>query len=72
MVKNMPMKLLTDLFTDLTGATGIIITFQSFQLEGVEQLIRLFAGAGGLILLVLSIQYKRILIKKEKEKDAKP
>lgn len=64
------MKLLIDLFTDLTGATGIIIAFQSFQFEGVEQLIRLLAGAGGLVLLILSIKYKMMLIKKEK--DANP
>jgi hypothetical protein len=63
MVKN----IIIDFSLDLLGCTGVYLGFAAHTLEGVNELVKLVAGLGGLVLLGYSIKYKRMLIKQQKE-----
>lgn len=65
-------KLIIDLSLDFTGCAGVYLGFSAHTLEGVNELVKLVAGAGGLVLLFYSIKYKRALIKKVNLKNDEP
>lgn len=60
-----------DLLIDLMGGAGITLSISPAFMDTANDLIKVIAGIGGIVLLIYSIQLKRLLIKREKEQNGK-
>lgn len=59
-------------FTDtIIGFCGLMLAMIPQYLEVIDFSVKITAGLGGLALLYLSIEHKRLLIKKEKQNNKK-
>lgn len=59
--------MMRDFSDTVIGFCGLMLAMVPQYLEVIDASVKIAAGLGGLALLYLSIEHKRLLIKKEKQ-----